>query len=70
MFTITTDIRERQGSGPAPVPAFRIFAKFIGRSDCRVVDMISGIHAEVFETADWIEQALPRKPGHGKNAGG
>jgi hypothetical protein len=24
--------------------------------------MISGIHAEVFETADWIEQALPRKP--------
>jgi nicotinamidase-related amidase len=36
----------------------------------RAVSKISGIYAEVFETADWIEQTLPRKLGIGKNAGG
>jgi nicotinamidase-related amidase len=36
----------------------------------RAVSKISGIYGEVFETADWIEQTLPRKLGNGKNAGG
>lgn len=36
----------------------------------RAVSRISGIYGEVFETADWIEQTLPRKLGIGKNAGG
>jgi nicotinamidase-related amidase len=36
----------------------------------RAVSKISGVYADVFETADWIEQTLPRKLGIGRNAGG
>jgi nicotinamidase-related amidase len=36
----------------------------------RAVSKISGVYADVFETADWIEQTLPRKLGNGRNAGG
>lgn len=36
----------------------------------RAVSKICGVYAEVFETADWIEQTLPRRLGNGKNAGG
>jgi hypothetical protein len=35
----------------------------------QVVTKISAIHGDVFEAADWIEQAFPRKLGNGKNAG-
>jgi hypothetical protein len=36
----------------------------------RAVSRTSGVYADVFETADWIEQSSPRKLGIGKNAGG
>lgn len=36
----------------------------------RAISTISGIYGEIFGTADWIEQTLPRKLGNGKNAGG
>lgn len=36
----------------------------------RAVSKISGIYGDVYETADWIASTLPRKLGHGKNAGG
>jgi nicotinamidase-related amidase len=36
----------------------------------RAVSRISGIYGDVHETADWIEQTLPRKLGIGKNTGG
>jgi nicotinamidase-related amidase len=34
------------------------------------VSRISGVYGEVYETAEWIEQTLPRKLGNGKSAGG
>ncbi len=36
----------------------------------RAVSRISAVYGDVYETADWIEQTLPRKLGIGKNAGG
>jgi nicotinamidase-related amidase len=36
----------------------------------RAVCKISGVYGEVYETADWIASTLPRKLGHGQNAGG
>ena len=36
----------------------------------RAVSKISGVYADVFETADWIQQTLPRKLGNGRHAGG
>lgn len=36
----------------------------------RAVSEICGVYGDVFETAYWIEQTLPRKLGNGKNAGG
>jgi nicotinamidase-related amidase len=36
----------------------------------RAVSKISGLYGEVHETADWIASTLPRKLGHGNNAGG
>ena len=36
----------------------------------RAVSKISGVYGDVFETADWIEQTLPRKLGNGRHAGG
>jgi hypothetical protein len=36
----------------------------------RAVSKISGIYGDVYETTDWIASTLPRKLGHGKNAGG
>ena len=36
----------------------------------RAVSRISGLYGDVYETTDWIASALPRKLGHGKNAGG
>jgi hypothetical protein len=35
----------------------------------RAVATTSGVYADVFETADWIEQSSPRKLGIGKYAG-
>jgi isochorismate hydrolase len=36
----------------------------------RAVSKISGLYGEVYETEEWIASSLPRKLGHGKNAGG
>jgi nicotinamidase-related amidase len=36
----------------------------------RALSKISGIYGDVYETTDWIGATLPRKLGHGKNAGG
>ena len=36
----------------------------------RAVSKISGVYGDVFETAEWIEQTLPRKLGNGRHAGG
>jgi nicotinamidase-related amidase len=36
----------------------------------RAVSKISGLYADVYETADWIASTSPRKLGIGKNAGG
>jgi nicotinamidase-related amidase len=36
----------------------------------RAVSRISGLYGETFETADWIEQTLPRKLGKGTRTGG
>lgn len=36
----------------------------------RAVSKICGTYGDVFETAYWIEQTLPRKLGNGRNAGG
>jgi nicotinamidase-related amidase len=36
----------------------------------RAVCKISGVYGEVYETDDWIASTLPRKLGHGQNAGG
>jgi nicotinamidase-related amidase len=36
----------------------------------RAVSKISGLYGEVYETEEWIASTLPRKLGHGKNAGG
>jgi hypothetical protein len=34
------------------------------------VSTISGIYAEVYETAEWIAATTPRKIGYGKGTGG
>jgi nicotinamidase-related amidase len=34
------------------------------------VSRVSALYGDVYETADWIASALPRKLGHGRNAGG
>jgi hypothetical protein len=57
-----------------------VLAGFAGESACRSTSMqandhravskISGIYGDVYETADWISTALPRKLGHGKSASG
>jgi nicotinamidase-related amidase len=36
----------------------------------RAVSRRSGLYGEVYETADWIVSAHPRKLGNGKNSGG
>jgi hypothetical protein len=77
-------IRAEQGYPPFPALVNQsrggmVPAGFAGESAClsiligafhRAISRISGIFGEVFETADWIEQTLPRKLGNGKNARG